>query len=184
MDAQQAGLTLIELMVTLAVAIVLLAVGVPLFTGIVGNNRAVTESNTFLTAFKLARSEAVRRSAPVSVCARDPSKDPPHCAGSADWGGGLLVFADDGTVGKVDGGDERIRAFDGAGSVASITATAAYIRYGAQGDVEAGSLASNPACSGSGTCLELNFSDTIGDQTRCLHVMQSGQVRLERGVCT
>jgi type IV fimbrial biogenesis protein FimT len=184
MGSRQAGLTLIELMVTLAVAIVLLAAGIPLYTGMVANNRAVTQANTFLSAFKLARSEAVRRSAPVSVCARKPAADPAECGTGNDWLNGLLVFSDGGTAGKVDVGDERIRVFTGAGSGALAAATTPYVRYGAQGDAEAASLTANPACTGSGTCLELTFDDTIGDQTRCLHVMQSGQVRLERGVCS
>ena len=119
---RQRGLTLVELMVTLAVAIILIAVGMPLFTGVAANNRATTQANTFLTAFKLARSEAVKRATNVSVCAiDDPDASPPTCGGNDDWDNGLLVFTDGDTAGTIDGGDERIRAFPiaTAGSVAT-----------------------------------------------------------------
>ncbi len=185
MGNSQQGLTLIELMVTLAVAIILLAVGVPLFTSVVANNRAVAQANTFLTAFKLARSEAVRRAARVSVCAvADPLADPVDCGSSADWLNGLLVFSDAATAGSVDGPDERIRVFANTASGASVSATASYVQFGPQGDADAASLVPNTACSGSGTCLELSQSGTLGAQTRCLHVMQSGQVRMEHAVCS
>jgi type IV fimbrial biogenesis protein FimT len=185
MGKTQAGLTLIELMVTLAVAIVLLAVGVPLFTGVAANNRAVAQANGFLTAFKLARSEAVRRSAPVSVCAAaDPLADPVECGGSADWVKGLLVFTDAATAGEVDGDDDRLRVFTSTAAGSEITATAAYVRFLAQGEADAASLTPNAACGTSGTCLELSHSDTIGDQTRCLHAMPSGQIRLDRAPCS
>jgi len=68
--SSHAGLTLIELMVTLAVAIVLLAIGIPAFQGLASSNRASTQANGLVTALNLARSEAISRGIPVAVCAR------------------------------------------------------------------------------------------------------------------
>lgn len=64
---RQRGLTLIELMVTLAVAIALMAVGIPMYSGVVANNRVVTQTNQLVSALNLARSEAVKQGATVSV---------------------------------------------------------------------------------------------------------------------
>ena len=70
------GFTLIELMVTLAVAIVILAVGIPVFSTMIANNRAAADSNALVTALQFARSEAVKRSAQVRVCAGDGAPTP------------------------------------------------------------------------------------------------------------
>ena len=44
------GFTLIELIVTLAAAIVILAVGIPVFSTMIANNRAAADSNALVTA--------------------------------------------------------------------------------------------------------------------------------------
>lgn len=183
MKKTQQGLTLVELMVTLAVAIILVAVGMPLFSGVAANNRAATQANMFLTAFKLARSEAIKRAAEVSVCALDVSASPPDCGTNSAWSDGLLVFSDSGTVGTVDGGDELIRAFENATSGATASTTGAVVRFLAQGQVDQTNLTANAACSSSGTCIELGMSGASSTQVRCVYVMQSGQVRLDRGAC-
>lgn len=170
-------------MVTLAVAIILLAVGMPLFTGVAANNRATTQANTFLTAFKLTRSEALRRGTEVSVCAiANPAASPLTCGTSSDWNNGLLVFSDSGTAGTVDGSDERIKAFPVTLAGATATTSGAFVRYQFRGEVD--TLTANASCSTSGTCIELGQGETTGNQTRCLHIMNSGQVRLIRGVCS
>jgi len=183
MARKQQGLTLIELMVTLAVAIILISVGMPLFSGMAANNRASSQANTFLTAFKLARSEAVKRSDRVSVCAvADPVATPVTCGSNAQWGNGILVFTDDGTAGTVDGTDQRLKVFTITTAGAIATTTGAFVRFGQQGDVA--NMTANGACVGSGTCFQMGHADTTGTPNRCLHVMQSGQVRLERGACS
>lgn len=180
---RQRGLTLVELMVTLAVAIILVAVGMPLFSGVAANNRAVTQANTFLSAFKLARSEAIKRATEVSVCAvANPAANPVVCGTNSDWGNGVLVFTDRGTVGSVDGTDVRIKVFPLTTAGASAATTGAFVRYQAQGAVT--SMTTNPACSTSGSCIELGQNASNSNQTRCLYIMQSGQVRLERAVCS
>ena len=55
------GFTLFELMITVAVAGVILTVGVPNFVGFMANNRAVNDTNDFVTSLNLGRSEAIRR---------------------------------------------------------------------------------------------------------------------------
>ena len=171
MKSNQKGLTLVELMVTLAVAIIILAVGMPLFTNVVANNRATSEANLFLSGFKLARSEAIKRAVDVSVCAiADPNADPLSCGGdTADWANGLLVFVDADGDGDNDAGEE-IRAFPNTTDGSTVTTGATIYSFGPLGDAI-------------NATLELERSGTAGNQARCLVIRASGQVRLERGAC-
>lgn len=59
------GFTLIELMVTIAVAAILLAVAVPSFRHLIISNRLTTAANDVVTALTVARSEAIKRNADV-----------------------------------------------------------------------------------------------------------------------
>jgi type IV fimbrial biogenesis protein FimT len=54
-------------MVTLAVVAVLLGVGVPAFQALVKDNRLTTAASAMIDALNLARSEAIKRGANVSV---------------------------------------------------------------------------------------------------------------------
>ena len=91
----QRGVTLIELMVTVAVLAILLGIGVPSFRSFIQNARATTQANEFLTALNLARSESLKRARPISVCG---TTDNQSCNGS--WDDGLLVFRDGNAAGS------------------------------------------------------------------------------------
>lgn len=64
-----AGFTLIELMMTVALAAIVLALAAPSLRDLVQNNRVTAHANALAGALALARSEAVRRGGPTSVCA-------------------------------------------------------------------------------------------------------------------
>lgn len=85
------GFTLIELMVTISIAGILMAIAVPNFQTFMQNSRITTQANEFLTALNYARSEAVKRGVTVTVC---PSSSPSTCAASTNWAQGWLVFVD------------------------------------------------------------------------------------------
>jgi len=63
----QAGFTIIELMLTIAIAAVLLAVAVPSYTNMVLNNCLTAKTNMLVTAMQLARSTAVTYRDDVTV---------------------------------------------------------------------------------------------------------------------
>ncbi len=120
------GLTLIELMVALAVLVILLTVAVPGMRNFVKNNRLTAAANDLAASMALARSEAVRRGRPVTVCS---SSGGAACDGAA-WAEGWIVFVDQGTPGTVDGSDEVVRVFGKAGDGVTIDLGGmSYVRF-------------------------------------------------------
>lgn len=80
------GFTLVELMVVLAVLGIVLGIAIPNFQRVVVSNRMAAQANDLITALSLARSEAVKRAAQVTVCA---SSDRATCTGG--WAQGWIV---------------------------------------------------------------------------------------------
>jgi len=89
------GFTLIELVVTMAIAAILLTQGVPSFITMTKNNRMITQTNDLVGDINLARSESVKRGVRVVLCrSADPSAASPTCGGTANtWTTGWLMFA-------------------------------------------------------------------------------------------
>ena len=89
------GFTLIELMIVLVILAVILTVAVPGFSQLTLTTRLKSYANEILSSVYLARSEAIKRGVPVTLCV---STDGSTCAGSGDWELGWIVRAQDGTV--------------------------------------------------------------------------------------
>ncbi|CBA15790.1 GspH/FimT family pseudopilin [Xanthomonas albilineans] len=92
--ARQRGFTVVELMVTIAILAILMALAVPSFTALIRSNRLTSTANELVAALQLTRSEAVRLNGGVSLCRSDNGK---ACAAGGNWTG-FLVVARDGTV--------------------------------------------------------------------------------------
>ncbi|HYW03952.1 MAG TPA: GspH/FimT family pseudopilin [Gammaproteobacteria bacterium] len=90
------GFTLIELMITLLVAIVLLSIAIPNFSSLIKDNRITTQVNTMVRALQLARSTAIKRGQRVVVCrsANSTAASPTCDTGSGSWTEGWVVFVD------------------------------------------------------------------------------------------
>lgn len=114
---------MLELMVTIAIASILLALAVPQFTRF-GLAAARAKGATELYgALAEARSEAVARNAPVTLCRRDwySSASFPQCATSAigTWAQGWIVYQDadgDFSGSEPDSADDLISAYDRIGN--------------------------------------------------------------------
>jgi type IV fimbrial biogenesis protein FimT len=135
MKIAQHGFTLLELMTALAVVGVLVAIATPSFKQFAANSRTVASANSLANALAVARSEALRRSMPVSICA---SQNGQACQDTPDWSGGWLVFTDNsGTVGVLDSTDLAIQAWPAPAGGVTVTLVAAnadhYVRFDARG---------------------------------------------------
>ena len=82
-------------MVTLAVAAVVLSLALPAWNGFAGKAAVDAMSNELTADVALARLEAVRRQAQVSLCAGALVAGAPVCSGSGNWAAGRLVYCSD-----------------------------------------------------------------------------------------
>lgn len=85
------GFTLVELIVTLAVAIIVAATAVPALTDFIRENRMITALTHFRGQLMLSRSLAIRTGTDVVICKRDSAG---RCTGKAGWEQGWMIFSD------------------------------------------------------------------------------------------
>lgn len=85
----RAGFTLIELMVTVAVAGILAVVAVPAMTSLISGNRLAGTTSELTASIQVARSEAIRRNVRVTLCG---TADGVNCG--ADWSRWMVTGGD------------------------------------------------------------------------------------------
>lgn len=101
------GITLVELIATLAVVSIALAVVAPGWQALSERSRVTTVANSLLTDLRFARATAVTRNRRVGLC---PSDDGDRCNGDPrSWHRGYLVFVDDDGNRDRDPGETLLR---------------------------------------------------------------------------
>jgi type IV fimbrial biogenesis protein FimT len=79
------GFTLLELLTTVFVASILLAIAVPSFRDMSAGNRLTTQANDVVAALNLARSEAIKRNTTVTFCRASTAADTTCVTSAGDW---------------------------------------------------------------------------------------------------
>ena len=86
--SEQRGFTVIELLVTITIMAILLAVAVPSFRDSSVSSQLRSASNNLIASARFARSEAIKRNASVTLCV---SSDGQTC-GTGGWQQGWIVL--------------------------------------------------------------------------------------------
>lgn len=105
-QVQASGFTLYETLIALTV-VGILSAGTIGVARLVQSSRIASDVNNLIADLNLARSEAIKRGQPVTMCQSDSTTD---CTGSSSWRQGWIVFADANTNRLLDDGEILIRA--------------------------------------------------------------------------
>jgi type IV fimbrial biogenesis protein FimT len=104
---RQAGFSITELLVVMAIVAILLGIGVPSYRYITNSYRMSSEVNGLLGDLQFARGEAIKEGQTVTACV---SRDGATCdAGSTTWQEGWIVFQDPNSNQTVDPGEAVLR---------------------------------------------------------------------------
>jgi type IV fimbrial biogenesis protein FimT len=111
----QSGFTLYELLTTMLIVGVVLAIGVPNMQSFRQNSRMTAAANNLHSSFHLARSEAARSKSSITICASgDSMTATPSCGGELE--AGWVVFEDRNGDIVIDVGEPVIRRFPAIGN--------------------------------------------------------------------
>lgn len=163
------GFTLVELMITVAVLAVMLAIGFPSFQSVLRSNRIATATNEMIASMSLARSEAIKNTHGTGVCASTAGAS---CDG-ASWGDGWLVWDDTNGDGALDDGETVLRFTAGNPKVSGDDADLT-IAYDARGRRRAAA-----------DQVVMLRPDECGSQPlqRSLLINRTGQIKVTKGPC-
>ncbi len=162
MKTKTHGFTLIELMATLAVAAIVVALGMPGMRSLINDNRLSAATNTFVSSLNIARSEAIKQGRNARLCV---SADQATCSGT-DWGLGWLVWVDSDADGVLDAPGEIVRIAEPLSSAITVNSVQSNFQVDAQG-----------AVSSPNVTLTI-CDDRTGETGRQLRIMATGGVSL------
>ena len=103
---KQLAFTLIELMITVAIVAIVLAIGLPSMQTYLKNSELINVSNRFSRLTSYAQSEAVKRNHQVIICT---SNNNHGCANSGKY---LIVVSDVNNNGSADNAEPMLRMVD------------------------------------------------------------------------
>lgn len=160
---------------TLVIAGILMAVGVPSYRYVTNSNRVSAEVNGLLMDMQFARSEAIKQGRPVTIC---PSAAGAQCDDNVKWETGWIVFMDINGNNLVDAAANELVLRSQAGFGNSDTFRAdnniKFVTFNREG------FAGLPATATGYATVTLHDKASNKQWTRCLEVSTVGNVRTER----
>jgi len=111
------GFTLIELMITVALLGILVALAMPSFSDLMRRTKIESAASNVMVSLATARNEAVKRGRNVSICS---STDGTNCSGSNNWATGWLIYSSAGTP---------IKVFDALQTGISVVGDATHVQH-------------------------------------------------------
>lgn len=155
------GFSLVELMITVALAAIVLAAGLPSFRSLIQNNRITTQANTLVTSLNFARNEAIRSAGNVTVCPRNANGT--ACQNSGDWAEGWLV---------IDANGQVLRVTDALTGQTNFNTAPASVVYLPRGQAQ------------SAVNFDIRIDGCSGDQRRLIGINSVGRVSVTRASCS
>lgn len=163
MARRGSGLTLIELLVTLAVLAIGLTMGVPAMHGLIEAQRVRAVMFQLASDMAMARSTAVTRRSQVVLCPGTPEAG---CRSDSQWNGGWILFEDDDKDRQPGSAADVLRVVQPLPDGLMVSSSRNYLRYQRDGR-SANSNLSLRICTG-------------GQLRGLLVVNNSGRTRSER----
>lgn len=161
------GFTLTEVMMAIAVAAIVVTIGVPSFQTMILNSRKDTAISDLQSSLALARNNAITRRQTITVC---KSNDNSSCATDGDWSQGWIVFTDPANPGVRDNDETILRAHNALKGDAT---------YAGNDPVKDRVSFTNKGMT-SGTLGTITYTDSRGsDYAGNLIISFGGQVRYE-----
>jgi len=164
-----AGVTLIELMMTISLVAITLAIAVPSYKNFTNANRLAGEVNALLGDMQFARGEAIKEGQTVVICS---SADGATCSGKTTWNIGWIVFSDVNNNGVVDTGETVFRVKNGFNSTDSFNADNATsaVTFNREGFAPVGNIVT----------ITLHDSTADPQWTRCMKINIVGMLMTTR----
>lgn len=182
-STKQEGVTLVELIIGLAIAVILMAIGIPSFSQWMHNARIRSTAESLISALQQTRSEAARRNMPVRFQLTDTTTS--SCALSANGTNWIISREDPAGKCEVDISEtvspliiQKRAGNENANVAVAITpSTQTSIVFNSLGrltPIPAGDISIDISNPGGGTCVSL------GGALRCMRLVisPSGQVRM------
>jgi type IV fimbrial biogenesis protein FimT len=178
------GFSLVELMIVLLVMGAILAIGAPSLGDFARNNRLTAAANDFLAVAQAARTEAIKRQRPVSVCASsEPEAANPVC-NAGDFTG-WIAFEDANANCLREGGEALLRAAGPLNSGVANRSDGVCVSYDATGftATRAGvaPLSRLIFCDSRGLALQPGTDQSIA---RGIQISRSGRAQVMRHAVT
>lgn len=158
------GFTLIELIITLAIAAILLTVGVPSFQDTIKNSRISSQANEFITDLNYARNVAVTQKNAITIC---QSSNGTSCGVGTTWQQGWIV----------------INNFNGANTVLRMHGPLSTGMTLSAGSTTQVAYSSTGAATPNAITFQLRLSGCTGNQQRNITIGPTGRPMVSTIAC-
>lgn len=173
----QAGFTLIELMVVMAIAAILISLAAPSFARLIRSTSVASDVNTFLADLRFARNEAIKRGTVIVMCKSNaPEATTPACSTGTDWKTGWIIFVDDNNSGTYSSDEFLLRqqsALTSSGGITDASGSDTLFNFVSTGRLRAFTSTTK-------FTFKANVVDTSLERVVCINA--SGRARIANGL--